>query len=159
MTISNSKKDKWQKCPKTHPSTLDVICLVMDALVNVLVHEVLTAMRTVTPKNPMIAIQNAHASGLGCSIRLIVANQNAHASGLGCSIRLMVANQNAHAFGPSCSNQLKVANQNAHAFGLSSTVVRMKMMTRSKSLAVAMTKMMVAIRVHSIHHRLPWSSS
>ena len=40
-----------------------------------------TAMRTATAKNPMIAIQNAHAFGPSCSNRLIVANQNAHAFG------------------------------------------------------------------------------
>ena len=66
----------------------------------------------------------------------------------------MIAIQNAHAFGLSCSNQLMVANQNAHAFGPSSTVARMKMKTKSRSLVVAMTKMMVASQHNSIHHSL-----
>ena len=64
----------------------------------------------------------------------------------------MIATQNARAFGPSWSNRLMAANQNARAFGPSPTVARMKMKTKSKSLVVAMTKMMVAIRHHSIHH-------
>ena len=51
------------------------------------------------------------------------------------------------------------ANQNAHAFGLSSTVAMMKMKTRPKSLAVAMTKIMIATRHLAIHHELFWSSS
>ena len=63
----------------------------------------LTAMRTVTARSPVIAIQNAHTCGLGCS------------------------------------NRLMIATQNARTFGPSSTVARMKMKTRSKSLAVAMT--------------------
>ena len=48
----------------------------------------------------------------------------------------MIASLNALAFGLSCSNQLMVANQNAHAFGPSSTVARMKMKTKSRSLVV-----------------------
>ena len=85
--------------------------------------------------------------------------QNTHAFGLGYSKRQMIANKNVHAFGPSGSNRLMVANQNAHAFGPSSTVARMEMEAKPKSQAVAMTKMMVAIWPHSIHHRLPWSST
>ena len=42
--------------------------------------------------------------------------------------------------------------QNAHAFGLSSTLARQKMKTKSRSLVVAMTKMMVATRQNYIHH-------
>ena len=41
----------------------------------------------------------------------------------------------------------------AREFGPSSTVARMKMKTRSRSLAVAMTKMMVSILHHTINHR------
>ena len=67
-----------------------------------------TAMRTATDGNPMIAIQKAHAFGL------------------------------------SCSDRLMIACWNAHAFGPSSILARMKMKTTPRSLAVAMTKMMVA---------------
>ena len=54
-----------------------------------------------------------------------------------------------------------IAIQNAHAFGPSSTVARMKMKMKMtpRSLAVAMTKTMVASGHNSIHHRLSWSSS
>ena len=61
--------------------------------------------------------------------------------------------QNVHAFDLRHSNRLVIANQNVHAFSPSSTVAKMKMKTRSKSLVVAMTKIMVAIRHNSIHHR------
>ena len=63
----------------------------------------------------------------------------------------MIAIQNAHAFDLSDPNRLVIANQNAHAFGLSSAVARMKMKTKPKSLVVAMTKRMVAIRQDHIH--------
>ena len=43
-----------------------------------------------------------------------------------------------------------VANQNAHAFGPSSTVARMKMKTKSRSLVVAMAKI---VGIFSVHHR------
>ena len=65
----------------------------------------------------------------------------------------MLANQDAHTFELSYSNRLIRANQNALAFGLSLSVARMKMKPRHKSSAVAMTKMMVAVRQRSIHHR------
>ena len=61
--------------------------------------------------------------------------------------------QNAHAFDLSYSSRLVIANQNAHASGLSSILDRMKMKTKSRSLVVAMTKMTVTIRHHSIHQR------
>ena len=63
-----------------------------------------------------------------------------------------IAIQNAHAFDLSCPNRLVIANQNAHAIGPSSILAMQKMKTKSRSLVVAMTKMMVAIRQNSIHH-------
>ena len=50
-----------------------------------------------------------------------------------------------------------LANQNADAFGLSSAVARMKMKKSPKSLAVPMTRMLIATRHHSIHHHISWS--
>ena len=63
-----------------------------------------------------------------------------------------IAIQNAHALDLSCSNLLVVANQNTHAFGPNSILARWKKKTKPRSLVVAMTKMMVAIRQNFIHH-------
>ena len=98
MTVSHSKTghvaEMTKRCSSSQP---DVVFIVMNALVNVLVDEVLLPVRMVTAMNPTIAIQNAHA------------------------------------------------------FELSSILARQKM-KMSRSLVVAMTKMMVAIRQNSIHH-------
>ena len=71
----------------------------------------------------------------------------------------MVAIRNAHAFDPSCSHQLMVANQNAHAFRPNFTVATMKIKKMSRSLVGAMTKMMSASRLNSVHHRFSASSA
>ena len=65
----------------------------------------------------------------------------------------MIAIQNAHVFDLSDPHRLMIANQNAHAFGLNSIRNRQKRKTKSRSLAVAMTKMTAAIRQNSIQHR------
>ena len=55
-------------------------------------------------------------------------------------------------------NRLVIANQNAHSFGRSSVLARQKMKTKSRSLVVAMSNIMVASRPRSIHHRFSDSS-
>ena len=68
----------------------------------------------------------------------------------------MNAIQNAHAFDLSYPNRPVIANKNDHVFGLSSSR-HAEEEDESRS-AVAMTKMMVAIRQDSIHLRFAWSS-
>ena len=70
-----------------------------------------------------------------------------------------IAIQKAHAFDLSCPNRIVIANQNARAFGPSSILARKNMKRRSRSLVVALIKMIVAIRQNSIHHHFSESSA
>ena len=112
-SLSQKTKTSGRNRKEDSPSQPDVVFVAMNALVDVLIEEVLTATRMVTAMNPTIAIQNTHAFHLRHSNRLVIANQN------------------------------------AHAYGPGSTLARMKMKTKTKSLVVAMTKMMVASRHNS----------
>ena len=63
------------------PSQPEVIFVVMDALVK-LYEDDLFAQRNVTAMSLVIAMPYAHALGLSCPNRLVIANQNARTFGL-----------------------------------------------------------------------------
>ena len=86
-SLSQQNKTSGRYHERCSPSQPDVIFAFMNAIVNVLVDEVLLPhCHKNGAMNPTIAIQNAHAFDVRCSNWLVIANKNAHAFGLSSSL-------------------------------------------------------------------------